>query len=466
MDMPKKTFTVSTRLQKESPLISYMQDYIKDYNQIYRYAWQIYTSEKYSFSTDSKFRTHLCEKFGILGRTANSMIRDIKGTIEAYKELKKTELEQLERKLETKKEQVERLKLSINQMKPLVTKNLCSLKQLEKYRTEKQGLYFQQNNYNKLKQKREQLKYQLENNKISLGFGSKKLFRKQYFLEENGYVSHRAWYREYRNQRDKNVYYLGSNNETQGNQMFQMKYDAKTDDFSIQVRKDFGYDSEEKYIIDRINFKYQKEFLQQLCMAYENKERPHALSYRIHRDGKKWYLQVMFTIEYNDYETVSTKGVLGLDYNDGFIEISETDEKGNLIGQYHYELNYHGTGKKAKTEIEQTISQIVNLAKGKGKSIAIENLNFKQTKAKQTKAKTRNGKAYNRMLHKFDYSRYKNVLANCSHRKKVELIMVNPKYTSKIGKQKYSDRMKLSVHQAASYVIARKGQGYMDKLVG
>ena len=70
------------------------------------------------------------------------------------------------------------------------------------------------------------------------------------------------------------------------------------------------------------------------------------------------------------------------------------------------------------------------------------------------------------MLHKFDYSRYKNVLANCSHRKKVELIMVNPKHTSKIGKQKYSDRMKLSVHQAASYVIARKGQGYMDKLVG
>ena len=76
--MPKKTFTVSTRLQKESPLVCYMQKYIEDYNQIYRYAWQVYTSERYSFSTDSKFRTHLCEKYGILGRTANSVIRDIK----------------------------------------------------------------------------------------------------------------------------------------------------------------------------------------------------------------------------------------------------------------------------------------------------------------------------------------------------------------------------------------------------
>lgn len=464
--MPKKTFTVSTRLQRNSPLVCYMQEYIKDYNKIYRYAWQVYTSASYSFATDSKFRTHLCEKFGILGRTANSIIRDIKGTIEAYKELKKTELEQLERKIETKKEQIETLKTGINQMKPLVTKNLCNSKQLEKYRTAKQRLYFQQNKYNKMKQQQDQLKYQLENNKISLGFGSKELFRKQYFLEENGYASHTAWYQEYFKQRDKNVYYLGSNNEKQGNQMFQMTYNGETDDFTIQVRKELGYAKEEKYIVDTIDFKYQKELLQKNCLAYENKEKPHALSYRIHREEKKWYVQVMFTIEYKDYETVSTNGVFGLDYNDGFIEVSETNEKGNLIGQYHYDLKYHGTGNKAKTEIEQKVSQIVNLAKRKGKSITIENLNFKQTKARQTRAKTRNGKAYNRMLHKFDYSRYKKVLENCSHRKKVELIMVNPKNTSKIGKQKYSHRMKLSVHQAASYVIARKGQGYIDKLVG
>ena len=68
------------------------------------------------------------------------------------------------------------------------------------------------------------------------------------------------------------------------------------------------------------------------------------------------------------------------------------------------------------------------------------------------------------MLHKFDYSRYKTTLNNCCHRRKVNLIRVNPKNTSKIGKQKYSDRMKLSVHQASSYVIARKGQGFVDKL--
>ena len=463
--MPKRTYTVSTRLSIHSPLVVYMKDYMEDYNKIYRYAWQVYTSPTYAFATDSKFRTHLCERFGILGRTANSMIREIKGTIAAYFELKRTELQQLKKKIEKNEEKVKKLEAEINGLKPKVTNNQATKQELEKYRAKKQSLYFQKNKLNQRKQQKNNLKYQIEHHKISLGFGSKSFFRKQYFLRENQYNSHWNWYKDYRTHRDKNVYYLGSNNETMGNQLFQMTYNKSTDDFTIQVRKEFGYDKEEKYILDKVNFKYQKEILKQICMAYEENKRPSALSYRVHREGKKWYLQVIFTIEYQDYETNSANGVLGLDYNDGFIELSETDAKGNLIGIYHYHLQYHGTGTKAKTEIEQVVSQIVTMAKAKGKSIVIEQLDFKKTKAKQTKGNSQKGKEYNRMLHKFDYSRYKRTLENCSHRKKVELIEVNPKNTSKIGKAKYSERMKLSIHQAASYVIARKGQGYSDKLV-
>ena len=463
--MPQKTYTVSTRLQRTSPLVCYMQEYMKDYNKVYRYAWQIYTSPTYEFGTDSKFRTHLCERFGILGRTANAIIRDIKGTIKAYLELKKTELEQVESKIEKNEEKVKQLEIEINRMKLKVTNNQATKQELEKYRAKKQSLYFQKNKLNQRKQQKNNLKYPLEHHQISLGFGKKSFFRKQYFLRENEYDTHQGWYQDYKKQRDKNVFYLGSNNETQGNQLFQMRYNKTSNNFSIQVRKDFGYEKEEKYILDQVDFKYQKEILQQICMSYEQKERPSALSYRVHREGKKWYLQVMFTIEYEAYETTNQYGVLGLDYNDGFMEMSETDEKGNLIGLYHYKLWYHGTGTKAKTEIEQVVSRIVTMAKAKGKSIVIEQLDFKKTKAKQTKGKGRKGKEYHRMLHKFDYSRYQMVLENSSHRKKVELIKVNPKNTSKIGKEKYSNRMKLSVHQAASYVIARKGQGYCDRLV-
>ena len=49
--------------------------------------------------------------------------------------------------------------------------------------------------------------------------------------------------------------------------MFQITYVEDTDDFRVQVRKDFGHDREENYVMDRVNFSYQKEVLKQICMA-------------------------------------------------------------------------------------------------------------------------------------------------------------------------------------------------------
>ena len=460
--MPSKTFTVSTRLSKDSELVRYFELSITEYNKIYRYAWQLYTK---SNLTRSELRNHLVEKYGILGRTANSIAFDIDGRLKSYKELKKTELSQLDIKIKKKEEKIQSIINWLILTKPLVRANKVEKKFLDQYRSKKQSLYYQKNKLNKMKQAKANLEYELANNIYKLGFGSKHTFDNQYRLEVNGFKSHQGWYNNYIKQRDKNIFYLGSSNETQGNQLFQMYYNQDTDDFTIKVRKDFGFDKEEKYLIDTVDFKYQKDLLKQICLAYQNKKSSTALSYRIHRINNKWYLQVLFTIEYENYETTNQYGTIGLDYNDGFIELSETDENGNLVGQKHYDLTYHGTGTKAKTEIEQTISNIVNYAKSKGKDISIENLNFKRTKASQSKAKGKLGKRYNSMLHKFDYSRYKTTLNNCCHRRKVNLVMVNPKNTSKIGKQKYSDRMKLSVHQAASFVIARKGQGFVDKLV-
>ena len=459
--MPSKTFTVATRLQKDSNLVKYAEQSITEYNKIYRYAWQLYTK---SNLTRSELRNHLVAKFGILGRTANSIAFDIDGRLKSYKELKKTELSQLKIKIQKKEEKVQVLIGWLTISKPLIETNKTDDKFLSKYRSRKQSLYYQKNKLNKMKQTKANLKYELTNNVYKLGFGSKHIFDNQYRLEKNGFKTHTAWYNDYIKQRDKNIFYLGSNNETQGNQLFQMSYNRNTNDFTIKIRKDFGYDEDNKYLEDTIDFKYQKDLLKQICLAYQNKTSSTALSYRIHRIGNKWYLQVLFTIEYENYETTNQFGTIGLDYNDGFIELSETDEHGNLISQKHYDLNYHGTGNKAKTEIEQTISNIVNYAKSKGKDISIENLNFKRTKATQSKSKGKFGKQYNSMLHKFDYNRYKDTLNNCCHRRKVNLIMINPKNTSKIGKQKYSNRMKLTTHQAASFVIARKGQGFVDKL--
>ena len=74
-------------------------------------------------------------------------------------------------------------------------------------------------------------------------------------------------------------------------------------------------------------------------------------------------------------------------------------------------------------------------------------------------------KKYNKMIHAFDYSRYKKSFENCCFRRNVNLVEVNPAYTSKIAKEKYCKKKKLVIHQGASFVIARKGQGFIDKYI-
>ena len=69
-------------------------------------------------------------------------------------------------------------------------------------------------------------------------------------------------------------------------------------------------------------------------------------------------------------------GAIGLDFNDGHIDLSETDNKGNLIMTKQYKLHYHGTGTKAENEMRQVVSEIGKYALCKGKSIVKEDLSL------------------------------------------------------------------------------------------
>ena len=114
--------------------------------------------------------------------------------------------------------------------------------------------------------------------------------------------------------------------------------------------------------------------------------------------------------------------------------------------------------------MQEMIAKIVKIAVEKKKPIVIEDLNFCKKKSKAVKSYGKKGKQYNKMLNTLDYSRYKTRMENACFRKNVKLILVNPAYTSQIGEEKFGKRMKLNRHQAASYVIARKGQGFQDRL--
>lgn len=256
--------------------------------------------------------------------------------------------------------------------------------------------------------------------------------------------------------------YIGSKDEQRGNQLVQlvsMVNVGKGNSYAIQIRKNT---KKREYVRGSCNFKHMGGQLAKLIV-----DKAHGITYRIKFRGKKCYLQATVTIDRDskDCQTRSTFGTIGLDYNDGFIEMAETNETGNLIKLKHIDLEYHGTGNKAENEIRKVVSDIVNYAVSVGKDIVIEDLDFKKTKAETEEAKSDRGKAYNKMIHLFDYSRCKSTFENCCYLRNVGLIKVNPAYTSKIAGQKYCNQRKLVIHQGASFVIARKGQGFVDKYI-
>ena len=460
--MIKKCFTVETRLNINQFDVRYfIQDMAKQ-NMVFRIVWKLIQTDKRS---QSKLNTYLQQTFQMDKRTANTIIQGAKGRLKALKELKQLEKANLTSKIITKRKQIEALTQKVEQLKVKVVANAVTEEELEIYRKDKRSLWCKKQKLNRMQQALAGYERLEKAPCMKLCWGTKRLFKAQHYLVENGFNSHVSWLNTYRKKRDSQVNFIGSADEPCGNQNAQLSYDEAKGLFSLRIRKDLEYmqNAKDKFMaIEGLDFNLHKN---ELIGAIREKATP--LTLRILRRENKWYLQVIFTwkIDTKNRATTSQYGTLGLDFNDGFITLSETDYYGNLVGQHHYPLHYHGTGDKAKTEIQTVVASIVKLAQQERKSLVIENLDFGKTKARTDKGSSRKGKAYNKMIHALDYSRYKKCMENACHRHNVELILINPAYTSMIGVEKYSRRMKLSPHQAASYVIARKGQGYIDKLM-
>lgn len=120
------------------------------------------------------------------------------------------------------------------------------------------------------------------------------------------------------------------------------------------------------------------------------------------------------------------------------------------------------SGGKTKTDLQKIANHVTALACQTGKNICIENLNFKATKSKTETTGTKHGKQYNDMTHSLAYRQFTDIIESVAYRNKVTLIKVNPAWTSWLAEKLYCPTMKLNVHVGASYVIARRGQGYKD----
>lgn len=455
-DFVDRVYCLETRILNSEA--EYFKVFTPEFASLCRRIWQ---DLKHNVTTDSKYVTVLCRKYGFMKRTVNSALRQMKGRANALKELNKVQIQEKTAKINALDDKIAKIKDEINTLKTKVVKNPNDKQLLTRYKNKKKKLYSWQQR--KLRFQNSIRDYETDKSrKYSLCFGSKSFFGKQYNLEDNAYKTHDKWLNNFRKLRDRQLYFIGSSEETAGNQMCQLEYIEDSDRFILKIRKEYKYckpdakqNDRDNYVWLDVDFKYKRKLLIEAL-----KDRL-PLSYTITRKGRKWYIDVSIR-QICNIQTDNSNGCVGLDYNNGFIALTETDKYGNIVKVENIPLWNHGTGNKAKSELSEKISKIVRYTTSVDKALSIENLKFSKAKSQQIRKGKR---SYNKMLHLLDYGRYKQLCQDYCATYGVMLKMVNPAYTSKIGKQKYADNRKLTVHNSAAYVIARRGQGFEDTYI-
>lgn len=443
--MEKRKFTTVTQLHEKQnrELLAYVESVLPSYAQALRETFHVIKRDS-SFNK-SNYNTYLQDKYNITKRTANSIISDAQGRLNALYELKRYEKKQLESKISyLEKEFIPKLVIKREENSSLLREGKpVSLIQQRNLRLK---IVSKKNKLNKLKQKLSNLDYQLKTGKLKLCFGTKHLLKRNL----SAFVK----------RRDSQLSFVGTKTETAGNSLLQLSYLPKQNQFSIKLRKDFGFKEvkgKEKYVSGQVYFRHHKD---KILSILKHKNSP--LSFKIIKKKNRFYLYCTFElqVEKEEYVTRSSHGTIGLDFNKGFITLSETNAYGHLVQTQFLPYRFR-SGNKTKTDLQRIACHVVQFSRSKGKDLCIEDLDFKKTKSHTD---TKEGKKYNQMIHSLAYRQFVEIMESAAYRQLIHLVKVNPAWTSWLAKELYCPIMKLNIHVGASYVIARRGQGLKDSV--
>ena len=149
-------------------------------------------------------------------------------------------------------------------------------------------------------------------------------------------------------------------------------------------------------------------------------------------------------------------GAIGLDINPDGVAVVATDGHGNLLN-HRYEkaqrLPFARAGKRDH-DIGHLAASIVDQAAEIGKAIVLEDLKFRSKPG---------GRKFNRMRHNFVYRKLTEAVERRAEKCGLPVFKVNPAFTSILGLLKYAGPYSLNRHTAAALVIARRGQGYVER---
>ena len=203
-------------------------------------------------------------------------------------------------------------------------------------------------------------------------------------------------------------------------------------------------------------------FIENLLIG-ETAEKHIPYSVELKKKNGKIYAFISFNEEVPEVSITKECGVIGIDVNASpfHIAYAEVKEDGNLESSGRVNLNELIERSKGEREILswKVAHEIVNLAKEKKRAIAIEDI--------KKLPRGNRGDGRKKLRKRFQQFIYKGILQKIevlAKREGIEVVKVNPAFTSVIGQLKYAPQYLLDKDVAGAFVIGRRGIGFKEEI--
>jgi IS605 OrfB family transposase len=489
-----KVANFSKRLYKgemSNMLVDEISYFKEVFNQAKRFTFQTLVREKRWKRKLHEESIHLVvkKKFGLNDYVANSIVRESNALFSSRTELNHLYIKQTEEKIKKIKKKLKSERTYLTQLKkikescikgnPRFPNNLkfsyhlsgtVSLEQKKQsliwfniYLFEHQYVDKQiksrkvkigriEHRLFRLEQKKEKLKTHIS----SVVFGSKKLFKQQ-FTKEEFVKDQESWRKLFLAARNKEFLISGRKDAGSGNFVF--RYNTETKELHMttlggknvtfpNVEFPYGQGNVNQAILNQLNCKNKKEFGKPISWSVED-------------HGDYYIIKNIVDVASNPIVNFSTSdGVIGVDCNVDHFAWADLSKDGNYLdsGKLSFSVHKKTSGQVTKI-IEAEAIALVDLAVRKNKPIVMEDIDTTLSKTGDAYG----NKKVNRMKSVFAYRKMAQAIISRANKMGVDVIQVNPAYTSISGKMKYMRKLGISIHQSAAYTIGRRGLEYKEK---
>ena len=304
---------------------------------------------------------------------------------------------------------------------------------------------------------------------VTVCFGSRRRLRERALIDAEDADSIAAWRAEWERARSGEVFVPGDASVSCGNLFVKLvateggwdvvlRLPRALKDLATRHSRAGGQDIHEA-VVGYVSFPHGADAL---SAALDQADKP--VTWRIQRHERGgWLVSCTFQDALPDMVVSNfADGALGVDFNAGFLSLSLTDGNGVWLRSWRLPLVTHSRSSEQNLDTcRKAALEIVRAALKHGVPVVAESLDFARKKASVT---TEQGPRYARMLNGLAYGLFAQALTSACVRNGILLKRVNPAYTSIIGCANVARQHGLDDHSAAAVAIARRGQGFSERV--